>query len=35
MTATDWPRNGLHVGPSAHRLMGTQTYREIEEKWMR
>jgi HMG box factor len=28
-------RNEMHLGPSAHRLMGTEVFRGIEEMWLR
>ncbi|KAL5365685.1 hypothetical protein BJX96DRAFT_180063 [Aspergillus floccosus] len=27
--------NDMHMGPSAHRLMGTEVFHGIEEKWLR
>lgn len=28
-------RNEMHLGPSAHRLMGTEIFHGIEEMWLR
>lgn len=28
-------RNEMHLGPSAHRLMGTEVYHGIEQMWLR